>query len=110
MILAKLPPSRRREIVDSFKYTSRDSVSPTVALERFVRERVPAAVPASSSSAKRPLSSSASGKGGEPPAKRQRGEGAAIGAAPRTPPGRAPPPSRPRSPLPRSGARGGAAP
>lgn len=101
-VIARLPPSRRRDIMEDFRPSLRETAGPTMSFEKFVRERVPAAVAASG--AKRPPPPSTSQ---EPPNKRPRGEGV-IGAAPapRTPPARAPP-SRPRSPIPRSGGGGG---
>jgi len=113
LLLARLAPSRRRDVMDNFKATSKD-ISPTAELEKYIATRVPMATTSGvGSAAKRPLSSPGASK--EPPSKRLR-ETPAIGAsvAPRSgpPPSSARPaasaPLRPiRSPLPSRGAPGG---
>lgn len=81
-VLARLPPSRRKEVVDNFRHVSKET-SATVALERYVAQRVPASM-------KRPFPS---GPPREAPSKLRRTEGGPIGAAP---PSAAAGPGKPR--------------
>lgn len=106
ILLGRLPAARRQEILDTFRPSERDR-DPRDAFEHYMAERMTSL---RAGGTKRPLPSGSSYNQREDnSAKRPRGD-SAIGAAPRTPPGRSPPPRR-RSPPPRAGgARGGAAP
>lgn len=113
LLLARLAPTRRRDVMDNFRATSKD-MSPTAELEKYIATRVPLSTTSSTGSGtKRPLGTS--GSTAEPPSKRLR-ESPAIGAA--AVKRDAPPPSSSRSvssgpsrsirsPLPSRGSAGG---